>query len=302
MIKKIIHVSDIHVRTFQYHDLYEKQFKEFQNHLSNLLKNDDEVLSPSEVRIVITGDIFHQKINISNEQMIMVSGLLQKLATLGRVIIIPGNHDFLENNTDRIDSITPVVELLNNPNIIYYKDSGVYEDENINWVVYSLYQHNQKPEFEKTNENQYIGLFHGPVQGFSTNLGYKFDDGYDKLNFHGCDAVLCGDIHKRAIDYLENEITIQDSELKPYIENRWEIKSKYGKSVTIVKKIPIVQIGSFLQNNFGESVKHHGYGVYNVESREYKFVDLPNDQPFLHFSISDINDIENERETLLNLE
>ena len=224
MIKKIIHVSDIHVRTFQYHDLFEKQFNEFINNLTELLKNGEVTYSTDEVRIVIAGDLFHQKINISNEQLIMVSNFLMRLSLLGKVVIIPGNHDFLENNTDRVDSITPVVELLKDRNIIYYKDSGVYEDDNVNWVVYSLYQHNQRPLFERTNENQYIGLFHGAIQGFSTNLGFSFDDGYDKLNFNGCDIVLCGDIHTRSIVYLTSEITVDETEKDFFIKNGWKVE------------------------------------------------------------------------------
>lgn len=73
-----------------------------------------------------------------------------------------------------------------------------------------------------------------------------------------------------------------------------------GKNIKLIKKIPIIQVGSFLQNNFGETVANHGYGTYDLESKEYKFYDLPNDQPFLHFSITDISDIENEKELLLN--
>jgi hypothetical protein len=48
-------------------------------------------------------------------------------------------------------------------------------------------------------------------------------------------------------------------------------------------------------------VKHHGYGVYTIDDNEYKFYDIKNDQPFLHFSINDIKDIDNEEEVLLNL-
>ncbi|MTV64645.1 hypothetical protein GM539_15055, partial [Streptococcus pneumoniae] len=73
-----------------------------------------EKIGWDDVRIVITGDIAHQKINISNEQLMLTSWLLNKLTEFGKVVIIPGNHDFLENNTERLDSITPVVELLNN--------------------------------------------------------------------------------------------------------------------------------------------------------------------------------------------
>jgi DNA repair exonuclease SbcCD nuclease subunit len=264
------------VRTNQLHDLYKKQFETFLNDVRfQLSSNSNDVTDLYEepffhdVRIVLTGDIFHQKINISNEQVLLASWFLSELTKIGKVIIIPGNHDFLENNTERIDSITPIVELLNNPNIVYYKDSGAYRDENINWVVYSLYQHNQRPKFKK-EDGFYVGLFHGPIQGMSTDLGYTFDDAYDRLNFIDLDLLLCGDIHKRQVFKLANG----------------------GDAV---------MIGSFLQNNFGENVNHHGYGIYDMETKKYEFHDLPNDQPFLHFKINDIKDIETESEQLVNL-
>jgi DNA repair exonuclease SbcCD nuclease subunit len=221
------------------------------------------------VRIVITGDIFHQKITVSNEQILLVSWFLSELTKIGKVIIIPGNHDFLENNVERIDTITPIVELLRNPNITYYKDSGVYQDENINWVVYSLYQHNQRPKFVK-NDGFYVGLFHGPIQGLSTDLGFTFDDAYDRLNFVDLDLLLCGDIHKRQSFKLPNG----------------------GDAI---------MIGSLIQQNFGEDVKHHGYGIFDMDSKKYSFHDILNEQPFLFFKINDIKDIETENEHLVNL-
>jgi DNA repair exonuclease SbcCD nuclease subunit len=267
MVKKLINIADIHIRTFQLHDLYKKQFEILIENLKKEIKGYDY----EEVRVVIVGDLAHQKINISNEQMMLTSWFITQLVDhIGRVIIIPGNHDFLENNTQRMDSITPIVELLNRDEIKYYKDSGVYEDENINWVVYSLYQHNERPQFEKEEDMLYVGLFHGVIQGMSTDIGFQFEDGYDRLNFINLDLLLCGDIHKRQMFKLPNG----------------------GKAV---------MIGSLIQQNFGETIKHHGYGTYNVETDEYTFHDLKNEQPFLHFSINDIRDIENEKENLLNI-
>lgn len=272
MIKKIIHIADIHIRTIQLHDLYKNQFikliKEIQNHY---IKWREEGLSWENIRIVIAGDIAHQKINISNEQLMLTSWFLKELSEYGVVIIIPGNHDFLENNTQRLDSISPVVDLLDNDHIQYYKNSGVYKDENVNWIVYSLYQHNQRPEFKESIEGEInVGLFHGPIQGLSTDLGYEFEDAYDKLNFVDLDLLLCGDIHKRQ-----------------------QFKLSSGGHA--------VMIGSLIQQNFGETVKHHGYGIYNVDTDEYEFFDLDNEQPFLHFKINDIKDIDDEKEELLNV-
>ena len=267
MVKKLIHIADLHIRTFQLHELYKKQFELFINDIKKEISGYDY----EEIRVVIVGDIAHQKINISNEQMMLTSWFINQLVDhIGRVVIIPGNHDFLENNTQRMDSITPIVELLNRDEIQYYKNSGVYEDDNINWVVYSLYQHNERPQFKKEDDQFHVGLFHGVIQGMSTDVGFQFEDGYDRLNFVDLNLLLCGDIHKRQQFTLPNG----------------------GKGV---------MIGSLIQQNFGETVKHHGYGIYDIEKDEYTFHDLPNEQPFLHFSINDITDIENEKEELLNL-
>lgn len=266
MVKKIIHIADLHIRTIQMHDLYKEQFEKLLIDLTVQLSD----VNYDETRIVIAGDIAHQKINISNEQLLLTSRFIKSLTELGKVIIIPGNHDFLENNTQRLDSITPVVQLLDNENIMYFKDSGDYIDENIQWVVYSLYQHNARPEFKKDEDKLTVGLFHGPIMGLSTDLGYEFEDAYDQLNFVDLDLLLCGDIHKR-------------------------------QQFTLPNGGHAIMVGSLIQQNFGETVKHHGYGIYDVETNEYEFHDLPNEQPFLHFRINDIKDIENETEEHVNL-
>jgi DNA repair exonuclease SbcCD nuclease subunit len=271
MIKKIIHIADIHIRTIQLHDLYKEQFTKLIDELKvQYQKWVEEGLNWENIRVVIAGDIAHQKINISNEQLMLTSWFLKQLGEFGRVVIIPGNHDFLENNTQRLDSISPIVELLYDEPITYYKDGGVYKDENINWVVYSLYQHNQRPEFTKEEGQFHVGLFHGPIMGLSTDLGYEFEDAYDRLNFVDLDLLLCGDIHKRQQFVLPNG----------------------GKAI---------MVGSLIQQNFGETVKHHGYGIYDMGTDEYTFHDLQNENPFLHFSIKDINDIETESEEHINL-
>ena len=271
MVKKIIHIADLHIRTIQMHDLYREQFEtlidEIREH--NIVWNQEGIVY-EEIRIVVLGDIAHQKINISNEQLLLTSWFLKELSKYGKVVIIPGNHDFLENNTQRMDSITPVVQLLDDPTIVYYKDSGDYIDENIQWVVYSLYQHNTRPEFTKDEDKLTIGLFHGPIMGLSTDLGYEFEDAYDQLNFVDLDLLLCGDIHKR-------------------------------QQFTLPNGGHAIMVGSLIQQNFGETVKHHGYGIYDVETNDYTFHDLPNEQPFLHFRINDIKDIENETEEHVNL-
>lgn len=258
MINKLIHFSDLHIRLFKDHDLYKK--------ILNQAFIEWKELNPD--RIVFTGDLVHSKNQMTPELVEFVAWVLTECSKITKTIVIIGNHDFLENNISRLDALTPVIESLKNDNIVYYKNRGVYQDENIDWVVYSLMDHNIPPDIEKS-DNVKIGLFHGPVQGLTTDIGYKFDEGFDTNKFKGCDLVLCGDIHKRQIFDIPN-----------------------GKKAYM--------IGSTIQQNYGETIRKHGYGVYDVKNNDYKFVDLENPKPFLSFKIESIEDLEHGKEKLLN--
>ena len=259
MIKKRIHFFDLHIRLFKDHDLY-------RGIMENAL-NEWKGLNPD--RIVFTGDLVHSKNQMTPELINFVVWVLTECSKICKTVLIIGNHDFLESNLSRVDALSPIIDSLDNDQIVYYKDSGVYSDENIDWVVYSLINHNIRPEIDKTN-NLKIGLFHGPIQGLTTDIGYKFDDGFDTDRFKGCDLVLCGDIHKRQI---------------------FDIPGK--------KKA--FMIGSTIQQNFGENVNKHGYGVYHVDEDRYETVDLKNPRPFLNFKINNIEDLEKGTEHLVNV-
>jgi DNA repair exonuclease SbcCD nuclease subunit len=259
MIKKIVHFSDLHIRLFKDHELYKLI-------LEDAIKQWIE-LKPD--RIVFTGDLVHSKNQMTPELIEMVSWILTECSFVAKTIIIPGNHDFLVNNTERLDALTPIINSLNNKDIVYYRDRGVYEDENISWCVYSQYQGNIPPDINESKGVK-VGLFHGPIAGLKTDLGFEFgEEAYEIEKFDGLDVVLCGDIHKRA-----------------------EFQIKNGKGY---------MIGSTIQNNIGESINRHGYGIYDVETKDYNYVDLFNPKPFLKFSIKSFEDIENGSEKLVNL-
>lgn len=259
MIKKLIHFSDLHIRLFKDHDLYK----------SILETAIDQWKKLNPDRIVFTGDLVHSKNQMTPELIEMVSWILTECSFIAKTIIIPGNHDAILNNLDRLDALSPIINSLNSKNIVYYKDRGVYEDDNISWCVYSQFQGNIPPDITDAKGVR-IGLFHGPIQGMKTDLGFDFgEEAYDVEKFDGLEAVLCGDIHKRQ-----------------------EFKFKTGKGY---------MIGSPIQQNIGESIGRHGYGIYDVETKEYSYVDLPNPKPFLKFTIKSFEDIENGTEKLQNL-
>lgn len=258
MIKRLVHFSDLHIRLFKDHELYRE--------ILTTALSEWKALKPD--RIVFTGDLVHSKNQMTPELIEFVAWILGECSKIAKTILIIGNHDFLENNLSRLDALSPIIESLDDSNIVYYKDRGVYEDENIMWVVYSLTSHNIPPEIPETNLTK-IGLFHGPVMGLTTSIGFKFEDGFEASKFDGCDLVLCGDIHKRQVFEIPNN-------RKAYM------------------------IGSTIQQNFGESLTKHGYGIYQVDTDDYTFVDLPNPKPFLSFKITSYDDLENGVEKLLN--
>jgi hypothetical protein len=70
--------------------------------------------------------------------------------------------------------------------------------------------------------------------------------------------------------------------------------------IKIKKKIPIIQIGSTIQQGYGENVVKHGFGIYDLTTDEYSFVDLHNPKPFLSFKINSFDDLEKGSEKLVN--
>ena len=260
MINRLVHFSDLHVRLFKDHDLY-------RGILESALK-EWKTLQPD--RIVFTGDLFHSKNQLTPELIGFASWLLTECSKISKTIIIPGNHDALINNLERLDSISPIVESLNNSNVVYYKDRGIYEDDNVSWCVYSQFQGNIPPNIIEAKGYK-IGLFHGAISGLKSDLGYDFgEDSYDSEKFDGLDIVLCGDIHRRAIFSIPN--------------------NKKG-----------IMCGSFIQQNFGENIDKHGYGVYEIDSDQYSFIDLQNPKPFLKFYIYSIVCLSEGTEKLLKI-
>jgi DNA repair exonuclease SbcCD nuclease subunit len=197
-----------------------------------------------------------------------VAWTLTECSKIAKTVLIIGNHDFLENNMSRLDALTPIIDSLQDENIVYLKNRGEYEDENVDWVVFSLMNHNIPPDIEKTGRVK-IGLFHGPVQGLTTDIGYKFESGFETDKFAGCDLVLCGDIHKRQVFNIPG-----------------------GKKAYMV--------GSTIQQNYGETIKNHGFGIYDVINDKYEFVDLKNPKPFLSFYINSIDNLVEGTEKLVN--
>ena len=279
-IRKIIACADIHIPAL-------KGIPELKEHLQKFIDSCKKVVTeegdPNFVRIVVAGDVFHNKIDITNESELCANWFFSELNKICKTIVIGGNHDFLMNNTDRVDSISSLFEIGTYENVIFLDKeldfkSGIYEDNNVAWCLYSSFAGFNTPdiamhkEANKDKEYVYVGLIHSDVNGAITVTNYVSDKGVDPAVFDGCDFVIAGHIHKRQ-----------------------EIK-KNG--------VRIVYCSSIKQRDFGETVTGHGYVLWDIEDPdeiEYKYVDIKDEKGgFFAFGIKDINDIENDNEELIN--
>ena len=283
MVTKIIACSDIHIPSFKGIDELKETLTVFIEKCKKIVKDED---GPENVRIVVAGDIFHNKLAITNESILCAHWFFSELDKICKTFIVIGNHDFLMNNTGRVDSLSPLFEI-GSYQQVYFLDkelglqSGIYKDDNIAWCLYSSFTGFNTPdinvhkEAEKGTDNPaeiYVGVIHGDVNGAITTTNRVTENGLDPGIFDGCDFVIAGHIHKRQ-----------------------EIK-KNG--------VRIVYCSSIRQRDMGESINGHGFVVWDTEDAEdieYKYVDIPNPNGgFYKFVVNDISDIQNDKEELLN--
>ena len=258
MVTKIIACSDIHIPSLKGIDELKETLTVFIEKCKKIVKDED---GPENVRIVVAGDIFHNKLAITNESILCANWFFSELDKICKTFIVIGNHDFLMNNTGRVDSLSPLFEI-GSYKQVYFLDkeldykSGIYKDDNVAWCLYSSFSGFNTPdievckEFDKGTESPaeiYVGLIHGDVNGAITTTNRVTENGIDPGVFEGCDFVMAGHIHKRQ-----------------------EIK-KNG--------VRVVYCSSIRQQNMGESINGHGFVLWDVEDPEdieYKYVDIPN--------------------------
>lgn len=275
MIEKIIQIADLHIPNSEKDKPYGEMLKRCLSEILLEIKDCDK----KNVRIVLCGDIFHNKIRISNEALQTFHEMLNFLNSFGKTLVFAGNHDMLENNFDRTDSITPTFEIKGAYKNITYLDkalkykSGYVVDDGVIWVLFSMFDRFAKPSMdglkEKYPDHKIIGLYHGDIVGAVTDSGYSSENGIDTKKFIGCDCVMAGHIHK------------------------FQELRKDG--------VPIIYGGSLFQCNSGENITGHGFTVWDAQTLKYKHHEVENDYRILKFTIDDYTDIENDIECLINL-
>ena len=253
-IKTIAHLADIHIRKLhrfvEYRDVFDRLYVKLREAKPDL--------------IYIGGDIVHGKLDTSPEEIRLLADFFLALADISPTLIIPGNHDCNLNNASREDVLSPVVDLVQqiNPNLLYWKKSGVYELGGCQFGFLSVFDitKDSKPNVANlpkakdiVGDNK-IAVFHGGVGRFEVDTGlWMSDDNVNANDFDGYDLVLLGDIHKRQF--------IDDNKRIAYP-------------------------GSLIQQNFAEAPEH-GFLLWDVEKRESEFIQVENDYGFKTVLIED---------------
>lgn len=265
MVKKIVHTADWHLEPYKNHEKFKLAIDSFINSLDIELSN----ISPEEVRVVIVGDLFDNRMKEpSNEAFCIMFDTLKRISEKYKTIIVIGNHDYDINNKSKLDCITPVYkafESLGWENITFLKHTCSLEDENIIFHNFSNYDGNSRPDIEsslkKYKNKTHIGLFHDVLKGAQTFNQYDFTVNLENPNtadiFKGCDFVLLGDIHKHQ---------------------------------TIKYDVPVVYSGSLYQLNYGESVDGHGYLIWDVEKSSFEFKEVSLDYGLYKVEIDSYED------------
>lgn len=276
MVKKVIHIADVHIPN----DMKEKPYGDMVlEMMRDTLKEVKKCEKPEECRIVVVGDIFHQKIKATNEARKVFHEMLNYMNAMCGTIIVAGNHDLLENNMDRTDSISPTFDIDGvYPNVNYidrtlgYK-SGYVVDDGIVWVLFSIFDKYAEPNIEGLRDqypnHKFVGLYHGDIAGAVTDIGRMSESGIDPKSFSNLDCVMAGHIHKH------------------------QTLKKNG--------VPFVYAGSSFQRDAGENIGGHGFVVWDMENMKFRLHEVKNKYRTVKFEITSYDDVKNDCERLLNL-
>ena len=244
---KIYHISDVHIRTLKRHREYRTVFENLFNYI-NKTKTENSIA-------VVTGDIVHSKLEMSPELVRMLTEFFNGFNI--PTIVILGNHDMNLNNLYREDALSPVLDMINNPNIVFIKDNGIFDFAGITWNHMAVDVEPAKYIKGKDIEtdNVKIALHHGAVHSAKTDVGYEISNEHVTTDmFDGHDITLLGDIHKPAQFLTET----------------------------------IAYPGSLIQQNHGEALDH-GILVWDVETRKAEFVEIENDYGYVTLEVDGSN-------------
>lgn len=245
ILTKIIHLSDIHIRTG---NREQSRFDEYIQVIDRLLKNIECIVNQckneesNELHLcVVTGDIFHNKLKIEACGIDLFMKLMNGLSNLIPTIIIRGNHDIKqqdiskinhENNYTSFDLIKSLLQERGFSNIHYFDKSGMYvvgdtlfglvdivdalEFGSASGTSTDLIEFPDPTKMDFIKEcgfipQKRIALFHGSIVSSKLPSGLQINNtGYSLewicgKNQDKYDLVLLGDVHLQQIHGFDDK-------------------------------------------------------------------------------------------------
>ena len=266
-INKIIHIADIHIRLSSRHTEYEEVFEEFYNELVYIKFSEPNCI------VCLCGDLLESKDELKPDTILQTWNFLKNISSIFPLIMISGNHDRIEQNDNKIDSIQSIINERPIENIHYLKDSGVYIYENLIFGVSSIVDKyilnidklnsllkKTYPDIYEFKHIKKIALYHGGVENATNNFNFILPNCRNISDFGSYDYILLGDIHK--FQYLNKEKTIAYS-------------------------------SSMISQNFGETDDNHGYLEWDLLNNWSKFHILFNRYAFNKINLNRIINLNN---------
>jgi len=290
-VECVVHMADIHIRLTQRHVEYREVFEKIYEYTK---------ATPRNTLIVVGGDVLHAKCDLSPEAVQLASEFLKNLADIRPTILIAGNHDCLLTNSNRLDSLSPIVDNLAHDKLFYFKKTGLYGVGNILFNNMSVFDDVTSfidiKKISKKIKNEFdttVALFHGGVHGSMTDLGYLIENKVAPRDFFdGHDIVMLGDIHKAQTFFIEKVITLEEAEEfgTSDVSDEWVVvdDAELDEGVMIRKNSPIFRYpSSVIQQNHGETLLNHGFSVWDVYKRTFDHVEVQNDYGYYTIEIHD---------------
>jgi len=277
-IRQVIHIADIHIRRG---DLEVCRYTEYEAVLGRFCDQIAELPSVKEgaALIAILGDVFDSKGRIESPAVQMFFQWMERLLTLAPVVLIAGNHDFVQNSPqtpDMVGAMTKPLKESRHPHPMFYLEaSGQYVYRNLGFglvsvketlkpfntfgVVDSLPVFPPESALRKVAAVEHtMALFHGSVPQ-SYPIKWFSDAGYRR--------ALLGDYHLQML---------KRSAILAAPAGADGVAATDGGAAgasEIVWGYP----GSLIQQNFGEPTFGHGYLLWDLPSGDVTQHHVAND-------------------------
>lgn len=169
-------------------------------------------------------------------------------------VFISGNCNL--NNINRLDALSPIIESIDNHELFYLKDTGVYHLGGVDFIHNSIFTQPENFLSASDIDGDYtkVVLFHGAIDRARTDQGVEMKNNRITIDtFEGFDFGMFGDIH--SFQYLDP-------------------KGRFAYA------------GSLIQQNFGEGLEH-GVVLWDIQNGSSKFVRIENDWGYHTIDIDD---------------